>query len=87
MPNQTLTLGEVTTYVLQRKYLLTYVKSGGLGENIRGVVEYGRLGLTKCQQIDRQPNWLKHEEKAAEVCLKEEAAEVCLKQDRSDCMT
>ena len=37
--------------------------------------------------MDRQPNWLKHEEKAAEVCLKEKAAEVCLKQGRNDCMT
>ena len=43
--------------------------------------------MPKCQQIDRQPNWLKHEEKAAEVCLKEEAAEVCLKQGRNECMT
>ena len=41
-------------------------------------VEDVRLGLNASSKIDRQPNWLKHEEKAAEVCLK---------QGRNDCMT
>ena len=34
VPNQTLTLGDVTTYVLQKKYLLTYVKSGRSADEV-----------------------------------------------------
>ena len=37
-------------------------------------VEDVRLGLNASSKIDRQPNWLKHEEKAAEVCLKEKGS-------------
>ena len=34
VPNQTLTLGDVTTYVLQKKYLLTYVKFGRSADEV-----------------------------------------------------